>query len=147
MKRKHSGPLTLGRLYSRCICKPSGCKLWTGTLCSRGYPFVHDPMRHAAGLRATISGRRAAWEAKHGAPLPAGYRIVTSCRERTCLFAPHLIAMTIKDASAFAAAGGAFDTTKHRAARFANLLRMPNNRTMRAVPMAQSSVWAFAEAA
>jgi len=107
--------------------RDNGCLRWKGGCNQRGYPYVYDEAtykrRRAASTAARVNGMKPAshvvWEAQHG-PVPEGHRLVMTCRHRDCLEIGHMAVMTWKDASAFAAAGGAYDTVKHQVARVAN---------------------------
>lgn len=81
---------TLNDIRDRCRLV-DGHWLWAGAL-SDGWPRIAAPeyTRHN-GRKISQHGRRAVWHVIHQKPIPAGWRVFGTCKERTCVNPDHLV--------------------------------------------------------
>jgi hypothetical protein len=113
-------PPSISSIYAKCSQRGE-CRLWKGATSERGYPTIYLPDLYAksGGKRnGNTSARSVAWRAVHG-EVPEGHRMVVTCEHRLCLFVGHMQPMTRLDAQRFAAARGAYSSTRCRIARTA----------------------------
>lgn len=75
------------RLAHHSVVSPTGCRLWTGSLTTTRYGYIHY-----AGRR--ILAHRAAWEEANG-PVPLGLHVCHRCDVPTCVNPSHLFVDTL----------------------------------------------------
>jgi hypothetical protein len=98
-----------------------GCLIWNGAVNQDGFPFAYDAEMYKinGGPRSMVSVRRWVWQKVNG-PIPAGRVIVLGCRNRLCVEETHMKALTNGEARAFAAEGGAYQSTACKVSRVVN---------------------------
>lgn len=76
---------TLEEIKGRCVITEDGHWLWRGALRPDGRPNIYAPdYTIAGGAMRTQCGMRAVWHCIHREAVPAGYRVVGVCEEKTC---------------------------------------------------------------
>lgn len=79
---------------------------WAGAT-SDGYTRIAAPdYTNHDGKKVSQHGRRAVWHVLHGKPIPAGWRVFGTCREKTCLNPLHLICQPTAERGKAVAASG-----------------------------------------
>lgn len=84
------------RLMRRVEVQDDGCWLWTGATLPNGYGYIGRGGREGGATYA----HRVSYEA-HVGPIPDGFHVHHSCRNRVCVNPKHLVALTPKQHGAF----------------------------------------------
>lgn len=87
-QRRFRGP-SIARFLSKVEVgeTPDACWIWHGSLNAKGYGTFGDRPRH------TMLAHRFAWDHYRG-PLPGGFELDHTCRNRACVNVAHLEAVT-----------------------------------------------------
>ena len=118
--------MTLKEIYARCAQRGE-CKIWKGALSANGYPYIHDPEKHARTKKATgrggscRSGRRVVWKLKHGKE--ASGTVILTCGNKLCLNPAHMVDGTRSDVQRLASATGRLQTLARKVACAVNVQR------------------------
>lgn len=87
---KFVGPYQRDRMLAKTRRTPSGCLEWTSSVSAAGYPHMRVHGR-------TVSTHRLAWVLHHNKEIPDGYEIDHVCKNKLCVNAEHLEAVTRRE--------------------------------------------------
>lgn len=85
---------TMAEIKGYCRIDDDGCWIWGGAK-SDGWPRIYAPdYSNRDGAACIQPGRKAVWHVRHKKPVPAGYRVYSTCQVLDCVNPNHAVCMT-----------------------------------------------------